>query len=282
MNYLIVTGMCCQPFFIHNTFLNWSPSSATSMEGDAFTYEPFARISARKKRKGKVQREMSSPLDLLRRAKEDLYADGTWLSDCEERLRFAMGDMCIKPRTVLCLGLGSPATSRDARAQLAFLTRLCSFAEIDSTNVSLYDPVFTGADQELFRLLGMQCVNDKETVQHSQHYPTIFFMPHCDLKLYEIVLRANWSRQHLCSMVFLANSFGDYFDHNPMSKLEREAPCLTRIRPIVESRPLPTSVAFPTAFNNLSVQYVKEASLSDDDLFWELPTSECPDEREMC
>lgn len=51
-----------------------------------------------------------------------------------------------------------------------------------------------------------------QTVQHSQHYPTIFFMPHCDLKLYEIVLRANWSRQHLCSMVFLANSFGDYFD----------------------------------------------------------------------
>lgn len=86
MNYLIVTGMCCQPFFIHNTFLNWSPSSATSMEGDAFTYEPFARISARKKRKGKVQREMSSPLDLLRRAKEDLYADGTWLSDCEGRV----------------------------------------------------------------------------------------------------------------------------------------------------------------------------------------------------
>lgn len=39
-----------------------------------------------------------------------------------------------------------------------------SWALQDSTNVSLYDPVFTGADQELFRLLGMQCVNDKEAL----------------------------------------------------------------------------------------------------------------------
>ncbi|KAL4077356.1 hypothetical protein V8B97DRAFT_2004227 [Scleroderma yunnanense] len=220
------------------------------MQGDTFTYEPFTRISPRKKRKGKTNKEISSPLDLLRRAREDLSADGTWLSDCEEHLRFALWDMCIKPRRVLCLGLGSPTSSRDARAQLALLNRLCAFAEID--------------------------------VDHSLHHPTIVFMPHCDLKLYEIVLRANWSRQRLCNMVLVANSFGDYFDHNLTSRLEREAPCLSRIGPLVESRPLPVSAAFPTAFNNLAVQYVKEASLSDDGLFGELPAFEYPNEREMC
>ncbi|KAL4067666.1 hypothetical protein J3A83DRAFT_4097243 [Scleroderma citrinum] len=259
------------------------------MQGDTFTYEPFTRISPRKKRKGKTNKEISSPLDLLRRAREDLSADGTWLSDCEEHLRFALWDMCIKPRRVLCLGLGSPTSSRDARAQLALLNRLCAFAEIGPTNISLCDPIFTGADEELFRLLGMRCTraywfwtDPIQDVDHSLHHPTIVFMPHCDLKLYEIVLRANWSRQRLCNMVLVANSFGDYFDHNLTSRLEREAPCLSRIGPLVESRPLPVSAAFPTAFNNLAVQYVKEASLSDDGLFGELPAFEYPNEREMC
>lgn len=52
------------------------------MQNDVFVYEPFTRIGPRKKRKGK-DKGSSSPFDLLRRAKEDLATDGTWLSDCE-------------------------------------------------------------------------------------------------------------------------------------------------------------------------------------------------------
>ncbi|KAH0830600.1 hypothetical protein J3R83DRAFT_2055 [Lanmaoa asiatica] len=37
-------------------------------------------------------------------------------------------------------------------------------------------------------------------------------MPHCDLKLYEMVIRANWTLEGLCSIVFLANRFIDYVD----------------------------------------------------------------------
>ncbi|KAI6005910.1 hypothetical protein EDD15DRAFT_687813 [Pisolithus albus] len=242
------------------------------MQTDKFAYEPFVRVNPRKKRRGKTNRETSSPLDLLRRTKEDLYTDVTWISDCEERLRFALCDMCIKPRKVLCLGLGSPSGSRDARAQLALLSRLCSFADIDLMNVCLYDPVFTSADEDLFRVLGMQCIDDKKDVQHSLDCPTMLYMPHCDLALYETVLRANWSRECLCSMVLVANNFYDYLEHNAISKLEVEYPCLTRIAPIVESRPLPVLESFSTAFNNLSVQYVKRSALSSDDTFWELPS----------
>lgn len=241
------------------------------MQSDKFAYEPFIRVNPRKKRRGKANKETLSPLDLLRRTKEDLSTDGTWVSDCEERLRFAFCDMCIKPRKVLCLGLGSPAGSRDARAQLALLSRLCSFADIGLMNVSLYDPVFTGADVELFRVLGMQCFNDRKDVQHSLDCPTILYMPHCDLVLYEMVLRTNWSRERLCSMVLVANNFYDYFEHNAISKLEVESPCLARLAPIVESCPLPVSESFPTAFNNLSVQYVKRPTLPGDNAFWELP-----------
>lgn len=243
------------------------------MQTDKFTYEPFIRVNPRKKRRGKANRETASPLDLLIRTKEDLY--GTWMSECEERLKFALYDMCIKPRKVLCLGLGSPAGSRDARAQLALLSRLCSFTDIGLMNVSLYDPIFTGADEDLFRVLGMECINDRKDVKHSLDCPTILYMPHCDLVLYEMVLRANWSRERLCSMVLIANNLHDYLERNAISKLEVKSPCLARLAPIIESHLLPASELYPTAFNNLSVQYVKRAALSGDDAFWELPPLQC-------
>ena len=163
-----------------------------------------------------------------------------------EQLRFAMWDMCIKPRKVVCLGLGSPASSRDARAQLALLGRLCSFADIvrwqsvpDSAHVNaaartpqmFHCTILSLLAQTRSFSVSLECnaltikrhislaavqtdlrLTSAQDVQHSPPYPTLFFMPHCDLKLYEIVLRANWSRQRLCSIVFVANLFGDYFD----------------------------------------------------------------------
>lgn len=42
----------------------------------------------------------------------------------------ALRDVCIQPRKVLCLGLGSPSSSRDARAQLALLSYLCASLDV--------------------------------------------------------------------------------------------------------------------------------------------------------
>ncbi|KAF9227876.1 hypothetical protein BS17DRAFT_774448 [Gyrodon lividus] len=227
----------------------------------SFAYESFTRVSLRRKRKEKAHKGVTSPLDLLTRAKEEIATDGNWLLDCRELFQMAVLDMRIKPQNVLCLGLGSPCSSRDARAQLAFLNQLCTFSDIDSANVSVYDPVFTDADRRLFYDLGMQCLGDIKEVKHSLDRPTILFMPHCDLTLYETVIRANWTDERLCAIIFLANRFSDYIDNNLVSKLEKESPCLMRLAPFVESRPLPTSGACPTAFNNLSVQYVKRTPL---------------------
>lgn len=51
---------------------------AHAMQAD----EPFSQPNPRKRRKGKGQRVVLSPLDLFRRAQEILATDGTWLSDC--------------------------------------------------------------------------------------------------------------------------------------------------------------------------------------------------------
>lgn len=74
----------------------------------------------------------------------------------------------------------------------------------------------------------------------------MLYMPHCELKLYEMVIRANWTLEGVRNMVFLANRFGDYVDKwvyalgrdglrltrvysNAGCKLERETPCMMRL-----------------------------------------------------
>lgn len=42
--------------------------------------------------------------------------------------------------------------------------------------------------------------------------PTILYMPHCDLELYENIIGANWSEENLRRIIFIANQFGDYMD----------------------------------------------------------------------
>jgi hypothetical protein len=92
----------------------------------------------------------------------------------------------------------------------------------------MYDPVFTDADRQLFQTLGMRCLDNNQAsdfisgsdfklkagslqgAEHSLDCPTILYMPHCDLKLYEMVIRANWTLEGLCNIIFLANRFSDY------------------------------------------------------------------------
>lgn len=186
------------------------------------------------------------------RAKADIESDG-WITTCLDLIQEALRKTSISCPDVLCLGLGSPSKSREARAQLAFLIRSCAVLDIGS--VSIYDPVFTDADKEFFQGLGMQCLPDTDAKRQVER-PTILYMPHCDLELYENIIGANWSEENLRRIIFVANRFSDYADNNPRSKLEIESPCLIRLVPHLQCHPLPTLQLFSSAFNNLSVQYV--------------------------
>jgi len=54
-------------------------------------------------------------------------------------------------------------------------------------------------------------------------------MPHCDMELYENILKANWSQENLSNLLFIANRFADYIDGNPKHKLESRVPCLLNL-----------------------------------------------------
>jgi len=62
-----------------------------------------------------------------------------------------------------------------------------------------------------------------DTVEHPQNHhqepswytlsvPTICFMPHCDIELYDAIIHANWSRNGLCNLFLLGNSLQEYLD----------------------------------------------------------------------
>ncbi|KAF9566245.1 SRR1-domain-containing protein, partial [Agrocybe pediades] len=166
---------------------------------------------------------------------------------------------------ILCLGLGSPSASQNARVQLAFLTETCKRLNVAHDSVSIYDPVFNAEDTALLEELHMTVLT-KNNVDDEQHQlpswytlsvPTICFMPHCDIELYDAIIRANWSEQGLSNLFLLGNSLQEYLDNKPTSVLEAQVPSLLRAAPIFENKPLPPSTAWPTAFNNTSVQYFR-------------------------
>ncbi|KAG2349582.1 hypothetical protein BDR05DRAFT_955459 [Suillus weaverae] len=226
------------------------------MEDTSFAYsQATTRARARRNRRGNGRHEPPLLIDLVDRCKADIESNG-WITSCLGLVQDALRKTNISCPDVLCLGLGSPSSSREARAQLAFLINSCTILEIGSSNVSVYDPVFTDADRALFQSFGMRCLPDTDG-KHAVKRPTILYMPHCDLKLYENIIGANWSEEQLGRIIFVANRFSDYTDNHPQSKLQIESPYLMRLAPHLECHPLPTLQTFSSAFNNISVQYVR-------------------------
>ncbi|GAW03189.1 SRR1-domain-containing protein [Lentinula edodes] len=236
--------------------------------------------SPSRQRKTRKQRQQKPPLFSRVQFVQDKL-DLTWFNSCirilekyfesrileisEENSGQKKNARQKKEYNVTCLGLGSPETSDNARAQLAFLLKVCDTLKIDCAKISIYDPVFTDEDKSLLRQFGM-CVWDCGSDAKDTHIcniitdeePTILFMPHCDLALYESVLSANWSLIRLKNSLFICNHFDDYIQNNSVRSLKDKAPHLLTIAPNITSHPLPTSPDWPSAFNNTSVQFLSK------------------------
>ncbi|KAI0831092.1 hypothetical protein BC628DRAFT_1415653 [Trametes gibbosa] len=240
-----------------------------------FGYEDhFTPARTRKKRKNRPFAAPPSPAVLLDKVSEEL-AQSEWLREAQkslsESLKEAFPASDAAP-DVLCLGLGSPASSRDARAQLAFLLAACDDLSIDRSKVSVYDPVFVEDDMRLFSQLGVTPLPENRRASYGLRSPTIAFMPHCDLYLYENLLRENWSRARLPNVLLIANRLSEYAESIPARKLASEHPCVARLVPHLTSRPLQPCTAFPTAFNNTAIQFVPPGRLAARDAdWWTLP-----------
>ncbi|RDX48351.1 hypothetical protein OH76DRAFT_1352696 [Lentinus brumalis] len=234
----------------------------------------FTPARTRKKRKNRPPTEPTSPSVLLDKVSEEL-APTDWLRDTMHTLRESLEE-AFPPADdapdVLCLGLGSPSSSRDARAQLAFLLAACDDLRIDRAKVSVFDPVLTEQDLELLAQRRLTPLPENRMAKHALQSPTIVFMPHCDLHLYENFLRENWSKEQLPNALLIANPLSEYAESIPSRKLAAEHPCVARLAPYLTSCPLRPCAPYPTAFNNTAVQFVRTSALANRDAeWWTLP-----------
>ncbi|KAF8638898.1 hypothetical protein AX17_001949 [Amanita inopinata Kibby_2008] len=203
-----------------------------SVMGDptSFSYTDFVTVKQRKRRKHKV-RERPSAVVLLQQTRAKLVQD-EWFAQCQKILDESIGDMSLSFSDVICLGLGSPSSSLNSRVQLAFLLEICDYLMIDRPRVSVYDPVFTPEDLSLLQGLQVTVLSDNRNGLYSIDAPTIVFMPHCDMELYENMLKANWKPgPQALSLLIIANQLSDYIDKNLFRILDTKVPYLLQIEP---------------------------------------------------
>ncbi|THU90698.1 hypothetical protein K435DRAFT_252120 [Dendrothele bispora CBS 962.96] len=225
-----------------------------SIESSSFRYTEFSAPISRKTRKNKNEKPKVPLITLIQNSRKDLQQD-EWSTRCQRIILDALDQRSWKmPCRVICLGLGSPSNSSISRAQLGFLLDICDVLKIGE--VVVYDPVFTEEDRAMFAGFEFQAPLSDENLDVTAENPVIFFMPHCDMELYETMLLKNWSEEQLANIVLISNQLEAYVENNPTQKLEKKAPALLRIVPFLSNNPLPPSKMWPAAFNSTSVQHI--------------------------
>jgi hypothetical protein len=123
---------------------------------------------------------------------------------------------------------------RSASLAICHIIYQAFFCVQDGTRVSVYDPVFTAEDLSLFGALQIRVLTENraglkafcpenanthvglpsslQNAGYGLECPTICFMPHCDMELYENILKANWSPEKLSNLLFVSNRLLDYID----------------------------------------------------------------------
>lgn len=123
---------------------------------------------------------------------------------------------------LLCLGIGSPASSISSAYQMALAVLLAEALGIEER--AWADPQMSALDVAVGDALGFKSLDSSKSAAASRpgQRPLLLYMPHCDRSLYEAVLAANVQQQpdgtasapELARCLLVANSFGIYFNRD--------------------------------------------------------------------
>ncbi|KAF8935319.1 hypothetical protein BGZ47_009987 [Haplosporangium gracile] len=117
---------------------------------------------------------------------------------------------------MICYGIGSIESSRNAQFQLAMALCLKEILQLPGT-VSIFDPIMTSYDCQLVKHLGMKVLTGDGRSRQPVEVKTLYYMPHCPKGLYSLILETNWSRKCLDNLAILGNRFTMY-DERQVSK----------------------------------------------------------------
>ncbi|EPS69606.1 hypothetical protein M569_05159, partial [Genlisea aurea] len=123
-----------------------------------------------------------------------------------------------KKMRVVVYGLGSIGNSDRSATHLCFalfLKRMLHWIG----GIDVFDPVISSTEAKVLTSLGCYVVPLNEQCRRRVTEPTLFFMPHCDIFMYDNVLQANWRADLLSNVIILGNSFERYRKHREIVRL---------------------------------------------------------------
>jgi len=167
-----------------------------------------------------------------------------------------------------------------------------NYGKFSRIDMKFYDPCTSALEkrmlEENYNVMPLETNEQgKRQVNHSQN-KTIFYMPHCPMRLYSNVLWANWEKSILTNIIILGNSLLAYNDRI-IDSTERNDPtnAILQIAPFVFDKSLywrhkqkhrlettnggsPLANVF-LAFNDFSISRFSSSGVSDDlhqNLYW--------------
>ncbi|KAJ6799252.1 protein SENSITIVITY TO RED LIGHT REDUCED 1 [Iris pallida] len=155
----------------------------------------------------KIHQKIQSSLQRLRSSKfHHQFLSQLRSPQLQSPLAAALG-----PRFHLVVyGIGSVESFETPRLQISLAVLLLRELGDRILSVQVFDPVLSSAECDTMEELGFSVMRADERGRREVKVATLFFMPHCELQLYDSLLEANWGSEGLKKMAILGNSFGGY------------------------------------------------------------------------
>ncbi|KAK4264746.1 hypothetical protein QN277_025878 [Acacia crassicarpa] len=124
-----------------------------------------------------------------------------------ERLRIVLGSASTMKMVIY--GIGNFESYENPNYQLG-LTILMQRDFKWIGDIEVFDPALSMNECQVLEALGCSVLQYNEYGRRKALKPTLFFMPHCPIMLYDNLLQENWKSSSLRNIVILGNSFDNY------------------------------------------------------------------------
>ncbi|XP_076887162.1 protein SENSITIVITY TO RED LIGHT REDUCED 1-like [Bidens hawaiensis] len=133
-------------------------------------------------------------------------------------------------------GIGSIESFDSPRLQLSLAVlmkrKLDWIGEIE-----VFDPIISLTESKVFEELNCRVLSVNEQGMRKVVDPILFFMPHCEVELYDNLLKTNWRYDSLNKIILFGNSFEKYEQHQSVfqgSLLNESTKRLVAVRPFTK------------------------------------------------
>jgi hypothetical protein len=118
--------------------------------------------------------------------------------------------------------------------------------------------------------LGFDRILQNEVCRRGVDTPTLFYMVHCSMTMYNNLLWANWSEKQLHNVVLVGNPLSSYHLRLPEKQLIKQAYYIHQILPLCIEFPMPTSFHRDNVFNDTAIHHFDMTlSTCNSDKLWD-------------